>query len=186
MKENIFFNSIIFQNEKLTIKEITAEEHKSYFNLFHANRDRLRRYFPKTTNKIQHLTDAKQYLIDCHKKRNNDELFPFGIYMDSKLVGWISVRTIDWVKRKCELGYYIDYKFEGRGISSISVDKITDFCFKTLKMKTIFLRIGEDNIGSQKVAQKNGFHCTAVIKNEFKNETGALIDLLYYELQKES
>ena len=184
MNEKIFFNSIIVQKEALTIKEITTEEYKSYYNLFNANRDRLRRYFPKTTDKIQSLADAKQYLIDCCQKRKNEELFPFGIYIDNELLGWISVRTIDWEKRKCELGYYIDKVYEGRGISSMSVDGVTKFCFRTLKMKTIFLRIGEDNIGSQKVAKKTGFHCVSILKNNFKNEKGDLIDLLYYELQK--
>ena len=139
----------------------------AYFRLIMSNKDRLRRYFPKTMEAVQTAPDAFAVLHAKLDQWRNKALYPFGIFMDDQLIGWISVKNIDWQVPKCELGYYLDEAATGQGIASQALDWLTRYCFIQLGMNKLFLRIGQDNPGSIRVAEKNGFTLEGTLKNEY-------------------
>ena len=177
-------NLIIYQTDHLTIKPIDPNEYQEYYQLLQSNRTRLTRYFPVTIKKIKSPIHAQSHLKECIEKKDNAELYPFGIYHRQKLIGWISIKTIRWEQKECELGYYIGNEYEGKGIITTAIAQVTEFCFDALQMQKIFLRIGTDNHASQRVAEKNGFTQEKILKQEFKIETGELIDIYYYTKYK--
>ena len=161
-------------------KIIEPNEYLSYFQLLENNRTRLERYFPKTMLAVQNEKQALSHLEQLRIRHTQKEIYPFGIYVNEKLIGWISAKNFDWRIPKCELGYYVDQAFAGKGITTKAVAEICKFCFEELSVEKIFLRTGVDNIASQKVALKNGFVKEGLLRNEFRIETGALIDTVYY------
>jgi ribosomal-protein-serine acetyltransferase len=94
----------------------------------------------------------------------------------------MDIKSIDWNIPKAELGFFIDENYEGKGIISIAVSKVVEHCFETLKMKKLFLRTHEKNIGSRKVAEKNGFTVEGIIRSDYKTTRGVIVDLMYYGL----
>ena len=162
------------------IKIIEPVEFQSYFQLLENNRTRLERFFPKTIMAVQNEKQALAHLEKLKLKHAQKEIYPFGIYVDGKLMGWISAKNFDWRIPKCELGYYVDQAFAGKGITTKAVAEICKFCFEELAVEKIFLRTGVDNIASQKVALKNGFVKEGLLRNEFRIETGALVDTVYF------
>lgn len=166
--------------KSFSLKIISENEHKAYFTLIDTNRNRLIRYFPNTVRSVQTSKQARNHLIKIHKKHQEKGIYPFGIYQNDTLIGWISIKNIDWRIPKSELGYYIDKSYEGKGIITNAVNEIVTYSFENLGIEKIFLKIGTDNIGSQKVATKNGFLKEGVLRKEFRIENGDIIDLAYY------
>ena len=70
--------------------------------------------------------------------------------------------------------------FEGKGIVSRGIEALTNYCFEEMKLKKLFLRVDPDNIGSRRIAEKNGFELEGRLKREFRIETGELVDVLYF------
>jgi ribosomal-protein-serine acetyltransferase len=100
------------------------------------------------------------------------------------LIGYLGIKKIDYTISKCELFYFIDKNFEGKGIISRAVSDIVSICFKELKMNKIFICTSKINFGSQQIALKNGFVQEGTLREEFKNGEGVLEDINYYGLLK--
>lgn len=166
--------------ENFSLKIISEKEYEAYYALINNNRERLKPFFPGTLKAVQSLDHAKVHLTNLHQKLKNKIFYPFGIYESEKLIGWISIKNIDWRILKGELGYYIDESSEGKGIISQSVNEVVKFAFDELEMEKIFIRTGPNNLGSQRVAIKNGFIKEGVLRNEFRKESGELIDTIYF------
>ena len=167
-------------HKNLVIKHVDEDEFESFFRLVDKNRQRLVRYFPNTMMEIQHVDQARVYLKACESDRIAKTRFAFGVYVNEKLSGWISIKNIETQIKKCELGYYMDASCQGQGHMSRTLDEILRFSFQTLKMNKIFLRIDKKNLGSIRVAEKAGFLHEGSLREEFKIETGKLIDVEYF------
>lgn len=165
---------------KTHLKLIEIQEAKEFFNLIHRNKERLTRYFPVTVKSNKNITLSTKYLKKLEQKAEKKAFYAFGIYTGNKLIGVIYVKNIDWQIQKCELGYFLDKDFEGKGIMAKNLDKAISYCFNDLNMNKLFLRIGRENTGSKRLAKKKGFELEGTLRKEYRIETGELIDVEYY------
>ncbi len=161
---------------------VDFENYHKYYELIDNNKDRLKGYFPKTIKAVQNSEMAKDYLKKMFVRYSNKEIYPFGVYINEELIGWISIKNIDWEIGKGELAYYVDKSNQGHGIISKAVKEIVNFSFSKLELEKLFIRTGPDNVGSKKIALKNGFKEEGVLRNEFRIGNGELIDTIYYGL----
>ena len=162
------------------LKLIEERDYIQFFELIDHNRDRLKRYFPNTVRAISTIADAKSHLKDSAAKRLKKENYLFGLYDSEKLIGYINVKNIVWNIPKCELGYFIDKYYQGKGLMTKYIGEVLRFCFEELKVVKVYLRIAKENVGSIRIAKKNGFEKEGVLRKEFRIETGELIDVEYY------
>ena len=96
-----------------------------------------------------------------------------------EITGSIILKNIDWHLEKCEVGYFIDKSYKGKGIISKVLFIITDHCFHELKLHKIFLRIAEDNFSNIHVAKENCFVKEGILRQDFKVSEGKWIDVDY-------
>ena len=92
------------------------------------------------------------------------------------------LKSINWRVPKCELAYFIDKNNEGKGIISGITKVMVDFCFNELNMNKIWIETGEDNFGSKAIALKNGFKMEGLLRNNFRDSDGNLMNIEYYGL----
>ena len=59
-----------------------------------------------------------------------------------------------------EMGYAIDQKFEGQGIATEAVQGLTDWAFQDKELVILRAETPVDNMGSQRVLEKNNFKKT--------------------------
>ena len=85
---------------------------------------------------------------------------------------------------KCELFYFIDKEFEGKGIISKAVSEVINLCFNELNMNKIFICTSKVNFASQQIALKNDFVLEGTLREEFKSFEGEIEDINYYGLLK--
>ena len=95
------------------------------------------------------------------------------------------MKNLDWNVPKAELGYYIDRKYEGKGITTKALTRIISFCFNDLQLSKLYIRTHEENISSRKVAERNGFTLEGTIRKDYKTTDGRLVDLMYFGLVRE-
>jgi len=166
-----------------TINDILPEE---FFNLIGKNRQHIEKTFPVTVSHCLDLEKTAHFIAFNQDKENHKEGY-FFYPRDTKtnaLIGYLCIKSIDNQKAKCELGYFIDEDYQGKGITSRLVSQTLDFCFNTLKMNKVFICTSKINTASQQIALKHHFKQEGILREEFKSGDGTLEDVVYFGLLK--
>lgn len=107
------------------------------------------------------------------------------IVVNGKAVGGIGVFPKTDVERiTAEIGYWLGEKYWNKGIVTQAVKYFVEYVFLNFpEIRKICAPVFDFNLASQKVLQKAGFECEAILKQAaIKN--GKIIDLHYYSLLK--
>ncbi|MDR2886441.1 MAG: GNAT family N-acetyltransferase [Bacteroidales bacterium] len=107
----------------------------------------------------------------------------FAIAVDGKAVGSIGFFPRTDVERiTAELGYWLGEKYWNKGIMTGAVKQTAGYAFTRFpELCKIYATPFDFNVASQKVLQKAGFECEAILKQAaIKN--GKIIDEHYYSL----
>lgn len=166
-----------------TIKDILPEE---FYNLIKKNKTHIEKTFPLTLSHCLDLEKTKNFIAFNQNRENHKEgyfFYPRDIKTNA-LIGYLCIKSIDTNKAKCELGYFVDADFQGKGIISKLVSETLDFCFDTLKMNKVFICTSKINMASQQIALKHHFKQEGILREEFKNGDGTLEDVVYFGLLK--
>lgn len=173
-----------FENWKTeTVTDILPEE---FYELIDSNREHIRKTFPVTLSNCLDLESTRKFITDkIGKERVNEGYYFYLRHLESqKLIGYLCIKTIDLKIMKCELAYFIDTAFEGKGIVSKAIVAVITYCFETLKMNKVFICTSRVNAASQRIATKQGFKQEGILRSEFKNGDGILEDIVYFGLLK--
>jgi ribosomal-protein-alanine N-acetyltransferase len=85
-------------------------------------------------------------------------MLPFVVTYDDQLVGQLTVGGILWGSLAGgHIGYWIDQRYAGRGITPTAVALATDHCFTTVGLHRIEINIRPENAASLRVVEKLGF-----------------------------
>ncbi len=174
MKKKIFI-----KNKQLLIKNLKLKDcNQSYLRWL--NDSNINKFLEIRFNKKQTLKNIKDNLIKINKSKNN---FLLGIFLrkNKKHVGNIKIGNIDYNNKTAEIGFLIGEKnFHKKNIATQSVKLVTNFCFKTLKLRYVFGQVIENNIASKKVFEKNKFFKAGYFKKKavYLNKR---INIIYYE-----
>ncbi len=84
---------------------------------------------------------------------------------NGELVGFAAVVDLELDALQAELGYMVVPEARGRGIAGRSLDLMTRWCFDTLVLERLELRIDPANAGSAKVAERSGYRLEGVLRN---------------------
>ncbi len=166
------------------IRLITYDDAEAFYKLIQHNLDRLKDTFAGTVSKTRTIEETRVFIAAALKNNMQKLYYPFLIeeIETNKIVGFIDLKNINWDIPKTEIGYFIHKEYEGKGIAGNALKTIIGFCFDQLKMSKLFLRTTISNIGSQRVAEKNGFQKEGFVRRDYKTASGEIVDLLYYGL----
>src|SRR3954466_10144564 len=145
--------------KELQVRLIEKEDFEEIYSLIDRNRDRLITYFPRTSSTIKDLEAAKKFAKQKARQALEREQYNFVMTLTDRpaLIGMVMVKNIDWTIPKGELSYFVDVNFQGIGITSSAVKWVVDYCFGELEMEKLYIKFDPENLGSKRVAIKNGF-----------------------------
>ena len=86
------------------------------------------------------------------------------------MVGFAAVVHLDLDGREGELGYLVSPSARGRGIAGRAVALLTDWCFATLGLVRLELRIDIDNGASERVAERLGYVRDGILRSKYFKE----------------
>jgi ribosomal-protein-alanine N-acetyltransferase len=85
-------------------------------------------------------------------------MLPFAVDLDGELVGQLTVSGIGWGSlRSGQIGYWVDHRVAGRGITPTAVAMAVDHCFFAIGLHRVEVNIRPENQASLRVAHKLGF-----------------------------
>ncbi|GAB2564166.1 hypothetical protein GCM10027066_04440 [Dyella jejuensis] len=84
-------------------------------------------------------------------------LIDWHLYQDGILCGGIRLNHIEANNRKAAVGYFIDVRYQGRGLVSRALAQLLNHAFEDLRFNRVELRCHASNIPSQHVAARAGF-----------------------------
>ncbi len=120
-------------------------------------------------------TDKSAFLSKYSKLLDEPTVNMKTILLNDNIIGSISKFELEG---KAELTYWIDRKFWGKGIATIALQKL----LADEPARPIYGRTAFDNIASQKVLEKCGFHKIGTDKG-FANARQTEIEEFIYELR---
>jgi len=120
-----------------------------------------------------------QGFIKINSEDNGD--YHWMIDVNNKVIGVVSLMSKD---KNChkhigKFGYWLGKNYWNQGMMSEAVGLVVKYAFEELNLMKLKIDCLYDNIGSRKIAEKNGFefeyvaHKEALMKGEYK-------DLVYY------
>ncbi len=159
-----------------------------FFTLTNNNREYLRQWLP-WLDFVQTVADTHKFLQDntqsdkigttcnffiCKDNQINDDQTK-----DYQIIGTIGLREIN--KDSAVVGYWLDQTHSGQGITTNALQQLIQIVQKRQLSKTLILRCNPNNIASQKIAKKCGFHYQQTLANA-ENLYGVWHDLEVYKL----
>jgi ribosomal-protein-alanine N-acetyltransferase len=166
------------------LKTIDANQ---LFTFLTDNNERLKKYFPVTISCNSTLEKTVEYIGIKNKEIQEKTNFTCAIrnIETNQICGLVIIKKIDWNKKQGELAYCIGSEFESKGLTSFAVSEMSKFAMEELKLKTLQIIAHKSNIGSCKVAMKNGFIWQRTLLNEFTPINELPLNMELYELSNE-
>jgi RimJ/RimL family protein N-acetyltransferase len=167
-----------FETERLFLRAPCAGDGAEMHEAIVESADHLRVWVPWAKPNI--TADEEEALQ--RKKRIKflaRESFYFNTYLKGAgtLVGVIGLWNIDWGVPKFEIGYFIRTSLEGQGYATEAVNGITRFAFDQFGALRIQIT---SPLQSWRVAERAGYTLEGIIRNNYRDVDGHLLDNKYY------
>jgi [ribosomal protein S5]-alanine N-acetyltransferase len=109
---------------------------------------------------------ASQRMPDLYRGRG--EKFQWIVQVDGEAAGWITLVVSNWEHGLAEVGYALTTAFQGQGVMTDALQVLLDDLFLNTLLERVEARCAIENLGSQRVLEKNGFQREGHLKGYFK------------------
>lgn len=112
---------------------------------------------------------------------------PVGIWEreTGRFLGGTGLHRIDWEIPAFEIGYWLRRTTVGKGYMTEAVWLLCELAFEILGANRVFIRCAAQNTRSAAVPQRLGFVQEAYLRNQGRDTSGALYDLLVFAMTPE-
>jgi ribosomal-protein-serine acetyltransferase len=167
-------------NEHVELKECGPHHAHALFEVIEANRAHLRQWLQwlDDTTRVEHV---ERFLRDSRRKAEHDNGYTFVARYDGRIIGVVAENSIDWRNRRSELGYWIDAQYQGRGIVTQSVARLTRRAFEDLKLNRVAIQCAVGNVRSRAIPERLGFTMEGVLR-EAERLYDQYVDLAVYSM----
>ncbi|MFT5435780.1 MAG: ribosomal-protein-alanine N-acetyltransferase [Ulvibacter sp.] len=178
----------MYKSDTFWITEFELSDADKLCGLMTSNSERFQEYFPTTLSQNLTVSDSKAYILRKEVEIKNNLEFTFAIKdsASKNMAGIIILKDLDLTKKVGEIAYAMDRSFGGKGWMSLVVKELSKYAFRELELKTLKIITHSTNLGSCKIALKNGYVWQRTLKNEHTPVNGSPIDMELYELNAES
>ncbi|WP_338535992.1 GNAT family N-acetyltransferase [Helicovermis profundi] len=105
----------------------------------------------------------------------------FSIIFNKKVVGYITLKKINWIKKSAEMGISIDANCLSKGIGTLAIIKYLETVFIKYRLKKISLRAALFNKRAIKCYKKVGFNEIERKLAPFEDQTNAFKLIMEYD-----
>ncbi|MFO7615592.1 MAG: GNAT family protein [Bacteroidales bacterium] len=152
---------------------------ESAADIFHAidhNRHALRQWLPFIDNTWK-VEDTEIFIKSIIRSRALKRDLVYEIRYCNAFAGLIALKEIDRWNEKTEMGYWLDPRYEGKGIMSAACKILINHAFAHMKLNRIEVKVGVGNARSSRIPEKLGF------KFEGIERSGEKFDKCYLDLE---
>ena len=105
------------------------------------------------------IEHAESFLSFLNTVQDSKSTYQLGVFRKgtSKFIGMVTLENIDYKSKSCELGYWLSYKYTGRGLAFEATTELMKFAIDELTIKHFDAYVVTENIDSIKLLEKLGF-----------------------------
>jgi RimJ/RimL family protein N-acetyltransferase len=129
--------------------------------------------------------DARAYLSMTRRGWSESTHAAFAVTAreTGEVIGSLGVHWLDAEQHVAEVGYWVRREARGRGIAARSVRLASRWAFDRCGMERLQLRADEQNVASQRVAERTGFRREGVLRSvRYNARQGRRVDFVMYSL----
>lgn len=169
----------LITSPRLELRKHTQDLAETMYSYVDQDRERLRMFLP-WVDMTRSVDDETAYIKMSHASWEKGTLFDYGLFEreTGTYLGNIGVHNIAWAHDRCELGYWILGKFEGKGFVSEAVEALEKVCFG-MGFHRVEIRCCSINPRSAAVPRRLGYSLDGTLK-ENTIEQGNYRDTLVF------
>lgn len=149
------------------------------------NADWLRPWEPTNPETPLYRSSVGPYVAMARTMRREarqGQALPWTVVYGGQFAGQLTVGSILWGSaRSGQVGYWIDERFAGRGVTPTALAMAIDHCFFVVGLHRIEASIRPENQASRRVVEKLGFHEEG-LRRRYLHINGAWRDHLCYAI----
>ncbi len=174
----------MFEFANYTVDSIHNTDALSLSALMVSNADRFQRYFPGTLAQNLTLETSTEFIAKKTIEFDSKNEFLFTINQETKVIGLVYIKELDWNKKQGEFAYCIGEGHGGKGVITHAVKYLSEYAFNSLGLEVLQIIVHKDNMPSVNVAKKGDFTWQRTLPNEYTPPNEAPLDMELYELYK--
>ena len=155
-----FPRNIDMSDFRLVKLEPTTANAERLLSVINANREFLGEFLEW----VDGYTTTDKTLANIEKSYGDDKCAYF-IMVDGEIAGKIGF--VDTDDNMGEISYWLAHGFNGRGIMTRALNKLTEMGFADMGLQRIQLTLDKQNIRSAAVALRCGYDCEGVLRKYF-------------------
>ena len=155
-----FPRSINMGDFRLVKLEPTAQNAERLLSVINANREFLGEFLEW----VDGYTTTDKTLANIEKSYGDDKCAYF-IMVDGEIAGKIGF--VDTDDNMGEISYWLAHGFNGRGIMTRALNKLTEIGFADMGLQRVQLTLDKQNIRSAAVALRCGYECEGILRKYF-------------------
>jgi ribosomal-protein-serine acetyltransferase len=129
---------------------------------------------------IEHAKIWIEKAADAYAK---DGTFGSVVVLNDEIIGGIGIHDLDKINRHTSIGYWVDYRQQGKGIVTRCCRVLIDYLFDTMDLNRVQINCNVDNTRSRAIPERLGFKLEGILRQtEFLN--GKFSDWAVYGLLK--
>lgn len=165
-KEDYSFSEEL-HTERLIIRAPKVEDADVVWKAIVSSHEALKEWMPwaQTKQTLEQTTANLRQAVADFITRKDLRLHLF-LKETGEFVGSSGLHRIDWNVRKFEIGYWIDSKFEGKGLMTEAVERITEFAFEELHANRVEIRCDSENVRSRSVAARLAYTLEGTLRHD--------------------
>lgn len=178
-------DELVLKTQDIELKTFTLDEAITLYQLIDKNRIQIGEWLI-WVDKTNSVEDVEKMIQEYAKRREKGEGISFGIWYQTKLIGYISYAHIDKDNRKAGIAYWLDSDYQGRGIVTKSCELLIDYGFNRINLNRMEISCAEGNDKSRAIPERLGFTKERIIKKSELIRGGKLVDNHCYALLKQN
>ena len=143
-------------DKQVRLIQLQTNQADRLFELTDDNREYLGKFLPWPPF-VKSVDDSRKHIEETLVNRSEDVAYTYGIEYRGEIVGDISLRNLNDTQKTPEIGYWIAPDYAGKGLTTKSVQALTNLGLRSLSLSKIIIRANPQNGASNKVAEKAGY-----------------------------
>lgn len=163
--------------DRLLLRKYKITDFEDMFQNY-ANDERVTKYL--SWKAYEKAEDIKPFLEMSIQDYEKDSTYHWVIEYNGKMIGSISVMSVDNLRKNCEVGYCIGYDYWNMGITSEALAAVIRFLFDEVGMHRVMAKHDVENPASGEVMKKCGMTYEGRLKEYYLRHDGTYSDALVY------
>jgi ribosomal-protein-serine acetyltransferase len=101
--------------------------------------------------------DLRRFIVKVREQFSSGRGPQCGIWIDGAFAGSVGCHPIDWPNRNCSIGYWIEERYQGKGIMTRCCESLLDYLFDDLGLHRVTIQCGVLNTRSCAIPERLGF-----------------------------